>query len=157
GVLQTGVLPHGLGAGGPATPAVLVGQGCGFFRVIGSLVNVPAFIFKCWLLMFGMMWVRWTRPRLRIDQEMMTSVNDLLPIGCVMVMGVSAWQSFLVHPIQGIVWWAIFGVCIVLLAMMVWRVWTWTSLPPGAGMPGMWRMTDALGYHGARRTTEAAK
>ena len=40
-----------------------------------------------------MMWVRWTLPRLRIDQVMMTCLKYLLPISCVLLLGVSVWQA----------------------------------------------------------------
>ena len=42
--------------------------------------------------MFVMMWVRWTLPRLRIDQVMMTCLKYLLPISCVLLLGVCLWQ-----------------------------------------------------------------
>ena len=59
----------------------------GFF---GNVINVVVFIVKGWLLVFVMMWVRWTLPRLRIDQVMMTCLKYLLPISCVLLLGVCA-------------------------------------------------------------------
>jgi len=59
---HTGVLPFDLSA-------TFLG---GFF---GNVINVTVFMFKCWTLVFVMMWVRWTLPRLRIDQVMMTCLN----------------------------------------------------------------------------------
>ena len=50
------------------------------------------FIVKGWLLVFVMMWVRWTLPRLRIDQVMETCLKYLLPISCALLLGVSFWQ-----------------------------------------------------------------
>jgi len=38
------------------------------------------------------MWVRWTLPRLRIDQVLMTCMKYLLPISCVLMLGVSFWR-----------------------------------------------------------------
>src|SRR5213079_3104354 len=108
---NTGLLPHDLSG--------MLGELGGFFWVLGNIINVIVFIFKCWFLVFVMMWVRWTLPRLRIDQVMMTCLKYLLPISCVLLMGVSAWQLFLPHVLQAIVWRAIFAVCMVLLAMLV--------------------------------------
>ncbi|HEX4589217.1 MAG TPA: NADH-quinone oxidoreductase subunit NuoH, partial [Gemmataceae bacterium] len=48
--------------------------------LLGNLINVAVFILKGWLLVGVMMWVRWTLPRLRIDQVMMTCLKYLLPI-----------------------------------------------------------------------------
>jgi NADH-quinone oxidoreductase subunit H len=59
---------------------------------IGNVINVIVFILKAWILVFVMMWVRWTLPRLRIDQVMMTCLKYLLPISCVLLLGVSVWQ-----------------------------------------------------------------
>ena len=38
--------------------------------------------------------VRWTLPRLRIDQVMMTCLQYLLPISCALLLGVSIWEAF---------------------------------------------------------------
>jgi NADH-quinone oxidoreductase subunit H len=62
------------------------------YAFIGNLINVGVFIGKCWLLVFVQMWVRWTLPRLRIDQVMMTCLKYLLPISCFLLLGVSFWQ-----------------------------------------------------------------
>ncbi len=59
---------------------------------IGNVINVMVFIVKAWLLVFVQMWVRWTLPRLRIDQVMMTCLKYLLPISCFLLLGVSLWQ-----------------------------------------------------------------
>ncbi|MGE3808579.1 MAG: NADH-quinone oxidoreductase subunit NuoH [Gemmataceae bacterium] len=60
--------------------------------VIGNVVNVVVFLLKGWVLVFVMMWVRWTLPRLRIDQVMMTCLKYLLPISCFLLLGVSVWS-----------------------------------------------------------------
>ncbi len=59
---------------------------------IGNLINAVVFVLKAWMLVFVMMWVRWTLPRLRIDQVMMTCLKFLLPISCFLLLGVSVWQ-----------------------------------------------------------------
>src|ERR1019366_7674042 len=62
--------------------------------ILGNVINVVVFMFKGWVLVFVMMWVRWTLPRLRIDQVMMLCLKYLIPISCVLLIGVSAWTLF---------------------------------------------------------------
>jgi NADH-quinone oxidoreductase subunit H len=69
---------------------------------LANVINVVVFITKSWILVFVMMWVRWTLPRLRIDQVMMTCLKYLLPISCVLLLGVSVWQV-LIPPGFGVV------------------------------------------------------
>src|SRR5262249_8453194 len=59
---------------------------------LGNVLNVSVFIVKGWVLVFVMMWVRWTLPRLRIDQVMMTCIKYLVPISCALLLLVSIWQ-----------------------------------------------------------------
>jgi NADH-quinone oxidoreductase subunit H len=47
-------------------------------------------IAKSWTLMFVMMWLRWTLPRLRVDQLMHVAWKVLLPISLGLVVAVSA-------------------------------------------------------------------
>jgi NADH-quinone oxidoreductase subunit H len=56
-------------------------------RLIGCVV----FITKGCVLVFVQMWVRWTLPRLRIDQVMMACLKYLLPISCFLFLGVTVW------------------------------------------------------------------
>jgi NADH-quinone oxidoreductase subunit H len=105
---------------------------------VGNVLNVIIFIAKGWILVFVMMWVRWTLPRLRIDQVMMTCLKYLLPVSCVLLVGVSIWQ--LAMPAQIIAWfkypWA--GICFLLTAIATLRVFTLKQAPPSSGMPGIW-------------------
>jgi NADH-quinone oxidoreductase subunit H len=67
--------------------------------IVGNLINAAVFIGKAWLLVFVMMWVRWTLPRLRIDQVMMTCLKYLVPISCFLLLGATVspllWNSLL--------------------------------------------------------------
>ena len=45
---------------------------------LGNLLNIAVFVGKCWLLVLVMMWIRWSLPRLRIDQ-VMDNLPAILP------------------------------------------------------------------------------
>ena len=60
----------------------------------GNLLNAAVFVGKGCVLIFVMMWVRWSLPRLRIDQVMMTCLKYFLPISCGLLIGVCVWQLF---------------------------------------------------------------
>jgi len=61
----------------------------------GNLLNAGVIIGKSSTLVLVMMWVRWSLPRLRIDQVMMTCLKYFLPISCALVIGVGVWQLYL--------------------------------------------------------------
>jgi len=48
-------------------------------------------MFKCVLGVTLMMWVRWTLPRLRIDQVMTTCLKYCTPLACGMFLGAAVW------------------------------------------------------------------
>ncbi len=58
----------------------------------GNLVNLAVFVGKCWVLVLVMMWMRWSLPRLRIDQVMETCLQYFLPMSCALLLGVCVWQ-----------------------------------------------------------------
>jgi NADH-quinone oxidoreductase subunit H len=124
-----------------------------FGFVLGNVVNVVVFIAKGWFLVFVMMWVRWTLPRLRIDQVMMTCLKYLLPISCILLMGVSLWQLLLPALVVQIVRWLLFAVCIAAAAYLVKQLVTMAKAPPRAGMPGALRLSDLPGYGGPGQGT----
>jgi NADH-quinone oxidoreductase subunit H len=106
--------------------------------VWGNLINVVVFILKCWLLVFVMMWVRWTLPRLRIDQVMMTCLKYLLPISCALLFGVALWQVAL-GPVVGPWFGYVLGViCLVAFLWMVVKLLTTPSRLPVAGVSSLW-------------------
>ena len=64
-------------------------------QYVVNLIGLAIFITKATSLVFFQMWVRWTLPRLRIDQVMMTCLKYLLPISCVLFLGATVWPLFL--------------------------------------------------------------
>ncbi|HZZ81109.1 MAG TPA: complex I subunit 1 family protein [Gemmataceae bacterium] len=119
--------------------------------VIGNVINVLVFMIKGWLLVFVMMWVRWTLPRLRIDQVMMMCLKYLVPISCALLLGVAVWTLFVPGWVQPFVSAGIFGLCMLALLWLIFQMVTLAKKPPGAGMPGMWRTTGLPGYQGAAK------
>jgi len=102
---------------------------------VGNVLNVLVFVMKCYLLVFVMMWVRWTLPRLRIDQVMMTCLKYFLPISCFLLLGVSLWQAALAP------WWFKYPMalgCVGLFVAMVVKIVLTPSTLPVAGLSGMW-------------------
>ncbi len=71
-------------------------NGCGWLgQYTVNVIGLAIFIAKGTSLVFFQMWVRWTLPRLRIDQVMMTCLKYLLPISCTLFLGATVWPLFL--------------------------------------------------------------
>lgn len=67
----------------------------GDFQVGGYLANLAGcanFIFKTVIFVTVMMWVRWTLPRLRIDQVMTTCLKYCVPLAAICFLGAVGWQ-----------------------------------------------------------------
>lgn len=105
--------------------------------VLGHVLNVIVFIVKGWVLVFVMMWVRWTLPRLRIDQVMMTCIKYLVPITCALLLGVSVWQ-LLASQVAQMMWTKFFiaGLCIAGIAMVALKLFASKTLPPSMQSTG---------------------
>ncbi len=113
---------------------------------LGSLVNVPVFVGKCWALVLVMIWMRWSLPRLRIDQVMMTCLKYLLPISCVLLVGVCLWQLVLPAAVRGPVKYVLaLGSAAFSLAVLVslFRSPGTAFAPPGE-LPGAWDGQPAM-------------
>ena len=68
--------------------------GAAFISNFFGLLN---FLAKGSIMVAVMMWVRWTLPRLRIDQVMTTCLKYLLPISCALLLLNGVWESY-VNP-----------------------------------------------------------
>ena len=69
------------------------------FSALGYLANVigaGVFASKAAFGVFVQIWIRWTLPRLRIDQVMTTCLKYLLPISCALFLGAAIWPVALV-------------------------------------------------------------
>src|SRR5438477_4985711 len=117
-----------------------LGGGQTWLWIVGNVINVLVFILKGWVLVFVMMWVRWTLPRLRIDQVMMTCLRYLLPLSCVLLLGVTVWQ------LAASVWewldytpYVLSIVCLLLFIWMIVMAIRSIGTAPTEMMPGAWR------------------
>ena len=79
---------------GPIDALLADGRGSGWSypaNVIGMLIVIV----KGSALVFFQIWLRWTVPRLRIDQVMVTCLKYLLPISCFLFLGATLWPFLL--------------------------------------------------------------
>lgn len=63
---------------------------------IVHLIGMVVIVTKASVLVLVQIWVRWTFPRLRIDQVMMTCLKYLVPISCFLFLGATLWPLVLV-------------------------------------------------------------
>ncbi len=62
---------------------------------LGNFLGMLNVLAKAFLLVTVMMWVRWTLPRLRIDQVMTTCLKYCTPIAAAMFVGAALWHMTL--------------------------------------------------------------
>lgn len=84
-----GPLPLGMSGAGWLGGVV----GVGMANYLGNLLGLACLLTKGVLAVVLMMWVRWSLPRLRIDQVMTTCLKYCTPIAAVCFLGATAWQA----------------------------------------------------------------
>jgi hypothetical protein len=62
-----------------------------------SVLGAGIFIVKAFTMVFLQMWLRWTLPRLRIDQVLYLCIKVLLPLAIMDLVGAAGW-AWLVKP-----------------------------------------------------------
>ncbi len=86
----------------------LRGMGVGFLWIDGfsvgtylaNLFGAAVLITKACVLVFVQIWVRWTLPRLRIDQVMTTCLKYLVPISCFLFLMAVLWPLLLASTMK---------------------------------------------------------
>jgi NADH-quinone oxidoreductase subunit H len=104
----------------------------------GHALNILVFIGKGWFLVFVMMWMRWSLPRLRIDQVMMTCLKYFLPISCVLLLGVCVWELYVPSAVGSVWRYASAFVCVTFFLGLVFRLLTSPLTMPRGELPGAW-------------------
>lgn len=70
----------------------LFGEGLIARGVNGLLISGPIwFVTKCLFLLYVQIWLRWTLPRIRIDQVLYACVQVLLPLTMILLLGATLW------------------------------------------------------------------
>jgi NADH-quinone oxidoreductase subunit H len=102
--------------GGWQLPWTLDGQ-----PVVRNALQFGVFFAKSYFFVFLAIWLRWTLPRVRVDQMMTMCWKYLVPIALVNLLGTATWM--LVFP-QGVplVRWLLTGAAGVGLVAFFWRV-----------------------------------
>ena len=82
-------VPLGLTANGWLGAVV----GVNLASYLGNLLGLLCLMTKGVLSVVVMMWIRWSMPRLRIDQVMTTCLKYCTPLAAVCFLGATAWQA----------------------------------------------------------------
>lgn len=101
------------------------------------------FIAKCSFLIFIQMWLRWTLPRIRLDQVMHACVKYLLPMTMVIFLGGSVWKLYdnsHYHGFSMFAW--VVRIILGLVGLAIFARFFWLA---GAGWINRIRMVGKLG------------
>ncbi len=117
---------------------------------VGNLLDAAVLTGKGSLGVVVMMWMRWSLPRLRIDQVMMTCLKYFLPISCVLLVGVCAWQLFVPPAAETVVRYvlALGSAAFVLGVLASLFAWRGAGMPPPGELAGVWAKEPAAAGKG---------
>ena len=71
---------------------------------LANMIGAGVFAAKASFGVFVQVWLRWTLPRLRIDQVMTTCLKYLVPISCFLFLGATLWPLILVTGMGRTTW-----------------------------------------------------
>jgi len=77
----------------PVTYLAAESMGLGYDHLVTNLLGAVTLIVKSMMGVLLMMWIRWTLPRVRIDQVMTMGYKYLTPLALVCVLGAALWEA----------------------------------------------------------------
>jgi len=102
--------------GGWQIPWALDGQ-----PVLRNLLQFGVFFAKSYFFVFLAIWLRWTLPRVRVDQMMTMCWKYLVPIALVNLLGTAVWMLVFPHGVPAVRWFLSLAAGVGLVAFF-WRV-----------------------------------
>ncbi|HWP67609.1 MAG TPA: NADH-quinone oxidoreductase subunit NuoH [Candidatus Limnocylindria bacterium] len=102
--------------GGWQIPWALDGQ-----PVLRNVLQFGVFFAKAYFFVFLAIWLRWTLPRVRVDQMMTMCWKYLVPIALVNLLGTAVWMLVFPEGVPAVRWLLTLGAGVALLAFF-WRV-----------------------------------
>lgn len=102
--------------GGWQIPWALDGQ-----PLLRNLLQFGVFFAKAYFFVFLAIWLRWTLPRVRVDQMMTMCWKYLVPIALVNLLGTAVWMLIFPHGVPAVRWFLSLAAGVGLVAFF-WRV-----------------------------------
>lgn len=109
----------------------------------GHLFNAIVLILKGYFFVFVMMWMRWSLPRLRIDQVMITCLKYFLPIACALLIGTCLWELFVPSGIENMWQYVISISSLLALILILGRMFVAPIATTHGQLPGAWQLQPA--------------